>query len=153
MRNNYLRTSIITTILLSTYCFGVKEKPKEKESIQQIQNRVCSMKIKKDQYRRARGGTSTIYEIHCAACSNPVMYYQKDGPGQLLRCYLNRIMYPKKLEDLHHDPRIKSKKDMPNLNCTTCAQLIGKPMVYKLDNRLAFRMIRGSFFYKKLKTD
>lgn len=40
------------------------------------------------------------------------------------------------------------KKDLPNLKCTKCGALIGTPMVYSPENRLAFRLKRGSYIKK-----
>lgn len=44
---------------------------------------------KKDQYSRARGA-SQFLNLFCAACGGFVLLYQKDGPGALLRLYLDR---------------------------------------------------------------
>ena len=47
--------------------------------------------MKKDKYLRVRGGTARMLDIHCAKCGAWILKYQKDGVGQLLRCYLNRF--------------------------------------------------------------
>lgn len=104
--------------------------------------------MKKDKYLRARGGTSQMFNILCAQCGERILYYQKDGIGWLKRCYLNRIFGPEKWEKLQYDKNIKEPKDLPNLVCT-CGKLIGVPMKYK-DNRLAFRLERGTFKRKKV---
>ena len=102
-----------------------------------------AIKIKKDKYRATRGGTSKIIKLHCSSCSKFLMQYQKDGPGSLLRCYLDRIMEPAELSSFQE---IETFKDIPNLHCHNqdCLALIGVPMVYEKESRFAFRLIRGS---------
>jgi hypothetical protein len=103
--------------------------------------------MKKDKFRRIRGGSARILNIHCATCSAWVMKYQKDGPGALMRAYLNRIFAPAELEKLQRDPTIKQPADMPNLVCSGCKTLIGTPMRHH-DGRLAFRLIKGKYTKK-----
>jgi hypothetical protein len=105
--------------------------------------------IKKDGYRKARGGTSKLIDLRCSQCRKNIMVYQKDGPGALLRTYLDRILWPAFLANLQND--IKTKENMPNLSCPECHNLIGTPMVYVQENRFAFRMIPGSFSKKIIK--
>ena len=86
--------------------------------------------------------------IFCAVCNTKVLTYQKDGPGQLLRCYLNRIFAPPALERLQHDPAITEPRHMPNLICPKSRQaLIGTPMRH-FDERLAFRLRKGAYYSK-----
>jgi len=92
---------------------------------------------KKDKFRRVRGGIARMLNIHCAVCGAWVLKYQKDGIGQLMRCYLNRIFAPPELEQLQRDLNIREPKDMPNLVCSNCQTLIGTPMRHH-DQRLAF---------------
>ncbi len=94
-----------------------------------------NFKIKKDKYRKSRGNTSKILDISCV-CGNHVCYYQKDGPGQLKRMYLDRIF------DI---PDSKS-----HLKCEKCKKLIGTPMIYKKENRPALRAIRGTTTKKQI---
>lgn len=105
--------------------------------------------MKNDQYRRARGGTAQIIDVVCSRCQRRVLLYQKDGSGNLLRCYLNRILAPEKWEQVQHAVAIRTTKDMPNLVCA-CDSLLGVPMRHK-DGRLAFRLIRGKFLRRKSK--
>lgn len=94
------------------------------------------MNIKKDRYFRERGGSAKIINVLCSRCENKLLVYQKDGPGWLKRCYLNRIIEPK--YDVKTD-----LKNMKNLTCS-CGEIIGSPMMHK-DGRLAFHLIRGKF--------
>jgi len=89
------------------------------------------MKIKKDKYLRERGGTAKIINVSCAKCDSLIFIYQKDGPGWLKRCYLNRIISPKQ----------ENYKD--KLICK-CGELIGSIIKHK-DGRLAYGLIRGKF--------
>jgi hypothetical protein len=78
------------------------------------------------------------------------MLYQKDGPGPLLRCYLDRIHEPEILKNLQKN--CISKDTLSQLNCSKCDQHIGISMIYEKENRLDYQMIKGHFSKKKLKT-
>ncbi len=103
--------------------------------------------LKKDGYANARGGNSHFLDLYCSRCGQHLVLYQKDGRGSLIRLYLDRIFDPKELSKLQF--KNTGKKDMPNLKCLKCGLLIGMPMVYEIERRLAFRLIRGSFAKKK----
>lgn len=99
------------------------------------------MKIKRDKYLRERGGTAKIINVSCARCGKLLLIYQKDGPGWLKRCYLNRIIWPE--EYLILQKSIKEPSDLKSLVCE-CGEVIGSPMKHK-DLRIAFHLIRGKF--------
>ena len=101
---------------------------------------------KKDRHSKARGGNSRFLDVFCSACNSHIALYQKDGHGVLLRMYLDRIFAPVALAALRDQDGVK--KDLPNLHCPRCRRLIGTPMVYELESRLAFRLVRGSFAKK-----
>ncbi len=103
-------------------------------------------KFKKDRYVRARGGSSEFLNIYCSSCQSHIALYQKDGHGSLLRVYLDRIFEPDNLSNLQNS---NNKGTLPSLKCPSCNTLIAVPMVYKLEDRLAFRLIKGAFFKKK----
>ncbi len=105
--------------------------------------------MKRDSYRRERGGTSVILIVSCANCEQPIMQYQKDGPGALLRCYLDRILFPKNLSSLQKNPNVTSTATMPQLECPSCKAHIGTPMVYEKEKRLAYRLIPNTYKKKK----
>ena len=44
-------------------------------------------------YTRVRGAP-VMYTMFCANCKMPAFIYQKDGPGTLVRCYVDRIHFP-----------------------------------------------------------
>lgn len=99
--------------------------------------------LKNDQYRRERGGTAVFLSLSCANCSRLVAIYQKDGPGSLVRCYLNRFFYPQELALLHRDPAVSSEAKVPPFRCVGCGTLFGMPMRYR-DGRLAYRLVPGT---------
>lgn len=103
--------------------------------------------LKRDGYSRRRGGTSEFLNISCVRCNTWVLLYQKDGPGSLLRLYLDRIFEPPRLAELQNT--CSSVSDVPNLFCPSCNTLIGVPMLYEPENRLAFRLIQNAFFKRK----
>ena len=69
------------------------------------------------------------------------MRYKKEGSGQLIRLYLDKILGPKPLTDLKS---VTKKSGLPVLVCPECNHLVGHPMQHE-GNRLAYRMIKGSF--------
>ncbi len=101
-----------------------------------------------DGHRLARGGTAKLVDVACGACGARVLVYQKDGPGWLKRCYLDRILDPPEYETLQRRKGIRGPEDLPNLVCLSCGVLIGTPVRHK-DGRLAYRLIRGSFIRKR----
>ena len=104
-------------------------------------------KLKHDRYMSARGGTSAFYNIYCSHCRKWILLYQKDGPGNLFRLYLDRIHAPE-LARLTGSMGNKSLKSS-GLSCGHCGSSTGVPMVYKPENRPAFRLIPGSIVKKK----
>ena len=100
--------------------------------------------IRKDKYFKKAGGTAKIINVACSKCKGLLFVYQKDYPrGWLKRCYLNRIINPKKYERLQYDKRVKEPKDLGNLICH-CGEIIGNPIRHK-SGRFAFRLIKGKF--------
>jgi len=108
-----------------------------------------SFKLKKDRYRNVRGGEAHLLDIRCVKCNSLIITYQKDGIGGLLRCYLNRIMYPPELERLQYHFNRNNLKSLPNLTCKSCGLLIGTPMLY-MDGRVAYRLQRGNFLKRRI---
>ena len=95
--------------------------------------------FKKDIYRKHRGGKAKLLDVHCANCNKLILIYQKDGPGPLKRCYVDRVFYSK-----------TTKRD-GKLICSNCGAIIGTPMVYKKhgENRRAYKMKVGKFKISK----
>ena len=104
-------------------------------------------KFKRDRYMKKRGNPAMLY-ITCANCQAYIMCYQKDGPGPLKRCYLDRI---------HHPPSLKqsekasfTKKTCPKIICPSCKNHIGAPFIYEKESRPAFAIQQGSVCLKKI---
>lgn len=83
--------------------------------------------IKKDKFHLARGGWFRVLEISCEKCGLLVCKYQKDGPGNLRRMYLDRII----------ESKISLKKK--ELKCNS-NHLLGIRIIYEKENRPAFRL-------------
>lgn len=101
-------------------------------------------KIKNDKYRKNRGGTSKILKINCFVCKHEVCTYQKDGPGALKRMYLDRILIPVKQESL-------TQGNTGDFICPNCKSVLGTFMIYKLENRQAYRLFVGAITKKLIK--
>ena len=82
--------------------------------------------FKKDKYKSARGGHSRLLNVLCRKCEHIVLVYQKDGPGNLRRLYMDRIFEPADLFGLQS----LSIKDVPMLKCKKCGEVLGTPYIY-----------------------
>lgn len=96
--------------------------------------------FKKDIYKENRGGYSRFLEVLCHHCDNKILVYQKDGPGELKRMYLDRIVYPLDLAKLQTLPINK----ISNLVCAKCKYIIAIPYVYQKEKRNAYRLFAGA---------
>jgi len=96
------------------------------------------MKFKNDRYKKNRGGYSRLLKIFCQKCGSLVCLYQKDGPGNLLRMYIDRI--------------IDSKVSVSN-KALSCAKghLLGVKIIYEKENRPAFRLFVDAVTKKIIK--
>lgn len=89
------------------------------------------------------------YEIHCGKCNEYVLTYHKYGAGKgILRLYLAHIAAPEAFASLQDAP-FKSIKEVPNLQCVACEEVLGVPTLSK-GNRWVYRMRKG-LFHRKLK--
>ncbi len=97
------------------------------------------MKIKKDKFRRNRGGWSRVWEIRCAKCESLLCVYQEDGPGTLKRMYEDRILEWK-------DGYFEGIGYRNHLLCVKCYSEIAFSFIYTNhgENRIAFRMYVGA---------
>ncbi len=112
-----------------------------------IKNNDPKFKFIINRYTKSRGQPAML-DMSCSACNTYLMRYQKDGPGRLLRCYLDRIHHPDKLKNIQYEKFDTNKT--PKLCCNSCKKLIGIPMIYKKENRPAYRLIFHSFSTKKI---
>jgi ribosomal protein S27E len=130
-----------------------RAKPKRKQirrAASAAKPRLPVYRLKHDMYRKRRGNAKLI-DIYCANCGELALIYQNDAPkGMLRRCYIDRIFWPPKYEELQHARRALDISAMPNLVCLKCGTLIGTPMLYAKpgEQRLAYRMVGRSFTSK-----
>jgi len=105
--------------------------------------------IKRDKYKSARGGHSRLLDILCRKCGQMVAVYQKDGPGNLRRLYLDRIFAPDDLTGL----QTRSSKDIPALRCPACGEVLGTAYIYAKEKRPAFRLHQDAVIRRIRKAD
>lgn len=85
-----------------------------------------------DQFWENREAYSEFLNIYCEKCGNYLLTYQKDGPGELRRMYLDRIHAPEELTNLN-------EKDITSdLVCPHCDRIIAAPRTYKKENRKSY---------------
>ena len=93
------------------------------------------MKFKNDKFRKNRGGYTKLLKINCEKCGSLICLYQKDGPGNLRRMYIDRII----------DSVVSiSRKD---LSCSK-GHLLEVKIIYEKEKRLAFRLFVDSVIKK-----
>jgi len=102
------------------------------------------LKIKRDKYKSSRGGYSRLLDIFCRKCNKLVLVYQKDGPGNLRRLYMDRIMSPDNLISLQK----QSIKNTTPLKCTKCGFIMGMPYIYEKEKRKSFRIFQDAIIKK-----
>ncbi|XOU93911.1 MAG: hypothetical protein ACNFW9_03620 [Candidatus Kerfeldbacteria bacterium] len=107
------------------------------------------LKIKKDKYKSSRGGYSRLLDISCQKCNNKILVYQKDGPGNLRRLYMDRIFSPSSLVELHK----KDIKKISPLKCNKCGFIMGMPYIYDKEKRKAFRIFQDAVTKKIIKNN
>lgn len=96
------------------------------------------LKSKKDRFKQDRGGSSEFLDLFCSSCNTYFATYQKDGPGNLFRLYIDRITTPYK--DIVGP--FSNTGNMSALKCRNpeCQVEIGVPMLYDREKRLAYRI-------------
>ena len=94
-------------------------------------------KIKKDAYRKARGGSSRVLDVCCEHCGQHLTYYKKDGPGILKRMYVDRFI-----------DNVPQEKE---LTCQNCQHILGKKIIYEKEKREAYRLFVGAVTKKIIK--
>ncbi|MEZ4886333.1 MAG: hypothetical protein R3E32_16475 [Chitinophagales bacterium] len=89
------------------------------------------------------------FDISCGKCGNYLLTYHKYGAGKgILRLYFANIAAPDELVALL-DSEYEKVKDVPNLTCLECGEVLGVPALSK-GNRWVFRMRQG-YFHRQLK--
>ncbi len=105
--------------------------------------------FKRDKYKASRGGYSRLLNVCCRRCESIVLVYQKDGPGNLRRLYLDRIFSPESLCGLQS----LDMKDVPVLKCKKCSEILGTPYIYSKEKRKAFRLYQDAVIKRLKKLD
>ncbi len=95
--------------------------------------------FKNDRYKQKRGGYSRLLLISCQKCGEEICKYQKDGPGNLRRMYLDRIIEP--IVSI-------TKKDF---SCSK-EHILGVKVIYEKEKRPAFRLFVDSVIKKIIKS-
>jgi DNA-directed RNA polymerase subunit RPC12/RpoP len=103
-----------------------------------------SFKMKNDRYTKSRDGANKLLYISCAKCNSAILVYQKDGRGQLLRCYADRILWPAELVVQQQIISADTIKNYTPLHCPECQNIIGIPMIYAPEHRAAYRIVPGT---------
>lgn len=135
-----------------------RESAKKEETLSSKNHRFTFIN---DDYKVARGEPKML-EITCNKCKAIVMYYQKDGEGNLYRLYFDRI-HQSNTEDLNDrlgdGLRAVLKRKFTratiyqagSLKCSNCFAVLAQPFIYtrslpKKEVRPAFRILfqRGS---------
>ena len=90
-----------------------------------------------------------MLELCCAKCGTKFFHYQKDGPGPLLRLYLDRIQAPARFVGLEK----KALSALKVLDCKTCGRLLAMPAIYKPEKRKSYRLFQGAFAKRRVRLD
>jgi ribosomal protein S27E len=98
------------------------------------------MKFKTDKYKSSRGGHTRLLDISCRKCGKHKLFYQKDGPGNLRRMYMDRIIAPERLNKNQY----KKIKSVSSLKCVDCGEILAHPYIYKKEKRNAYRLFVDS---------
>lgn len=106
-------------------------------------------KIRRDRFYRKRGATAQILVITCSRCGEYICNYQKDGNGNLHRLYLDRILHNSSQFCFTDDSNYYDIKQLKNMICR-CSHLLAVPMLYKKEQRPAYRIIKGSIHKKAI---
>ena len=96
------------------------------------------MEFKNDKYRKSRGGHSRFLDIRCRKCDKHICVYQKDGPGNLRRIYVDRINKPTV-------SILKKELICPN------GHVLAVKILYAKEKRLAFRLFVDAAIKKIIK--
>jgi len=75
----------------------------------------------------ATRGTPQMLDLFCRFCGKWVMEYQKDGPGPLLRCYVDRIHNCSSTLDFTVDTLTVASL----WSCDHCHGVLAKPYIYQ----------------------
>lgn len=78
-----------------------------------------------------------MLDVVCDHCDQHVAFYQKDGPGELKRLYIDRF--------------IDIVPEQEELTCQACGRILGIRYIYEKENRKAYRLFAGAVKKKVVK--
>jgi hypothetical protein len=103
--------------------------------------------FKQDQFSQHRGGESLLLKLYCSNCQTQLMIYQKDGGGELKRCYFDRIYWLSVASNNSNNPSTvlinPTETELKSYNliiCSHCQTVIGYPSIYLPEKRLALQL-------------
>jgi hypothetical protein len=99
------------------------------------------LRFKEDLYTKNRKNYSEFLNLYCRKCGTYIAKYQKDGPGELLRIYIDRIIDNKEL----HQFKIDKK-----MTCSRCKRLLGLGYLYPKEQRPAYILFQDAIIKKPL---
>ncbi|HSQ97998.1 MAG TPA: hypothetical protein VLL98_04750 [Rickettsiales bacterium] len=97
------------------------------------------MKFKQDIYTKNRGNYSEYLNLYCRKCGYKIAKYQKDGPGNLLRIYVDRITENNGLLNFEIDKK---------MICPNCERLLGLGYLYPKEKRPAYILFQDTIIKK-----
>jgi hypothetical protein len=115
-----------------------------------LRDQACGVPLRQDAYRAERGGAASLVLVSCNRCRCELFLYQKDGPGPLLRCYLNRIGAAAHTVIVAVDAG--SIEEIADLTCPGCAATVGTPSRYR-DGRLAHELLPDAVSVETLRSE
>lgn len=98
------------------------------------------MKFKQDIYTKNRGNYSEFLNLHCRKCKIKIAKYQKDGHGNLLRIYVDRIS--------ENDELIENFAIDRKIICPHCKRLLGLGYLYPKEQRPSYILFQDTIVKK-----
>ncbi len=97
------------------------------------------LEFKNDIYTKNRKNYSESLNLYCRKCNEYIAKYQKDGSGDLLRIYVDRI--------INNETICKFKIDK-KLICPNCKRLLGLGYLYPKEQRPAYILFQNTIIKK-----
>lgn len=141
--NKHLLLALTSAIMYTSFWIECAQQNKKRKFSEISQNdtnsKAVGIRLIYDNFTERRGNPKIIH-IHCRRCDHKVIKYQKDGPGRLLRCYLDRIHEPSQYKE-DELPKFDVNKSA-DFRCGYCDSILGSPMIYTLykENRPAYKL-------------
>ena len=95
--------------------------------------------FKKDIYTKNLGFYYEFLNLYYRKCGTKIAKYQKDGPGDLLRIYIDRILENEELLNFAIDKKML---------CPHCQRLLGLGYLYPKEQRPAYILFQNTIVKK-----